>query len=523
MSTLLAKKSILKKTLQVSGSTAVSRVFALVREYYQVPYMGGASAVADAFRSAWMLPNMLRQIFAEGALSAAVVPTVVKMVKEGKKDEVNSLMALSFLVFEGAVLAICAFVFWKAEWIIYLVTPGYVPDKAIMAARFLRILMPFIFFISSSALLAGALQSMHHFWAPAIAPVIMNIIWVSALLLGVYRGLAIEAFCFFILFAGLVQCLMHVVIYFRLGFTFSAIDTRAWQGLKSLFKKFLPCTLSGGVLQLSLVLDTAFASYLPDGSVTLLSLAQGFLRIPLGIFAVAFSTILLPHFSRVSTYAPKRLSFYLLESSKLTFWITLPTGIMLSFFSEKIFLTLFHSSKFTMIKVLEAKLILMAFLLGLFFLSMNKILTNIYYSQHQMWLPAFVVIGGTAVNFLLNYLVVYRFQATGLAIATSVSSALQTVLFVALLHIKFNFRLYHLEFLNFLYRYVVQLVVVLLPFYALYRALYSVIEQWLPTVAVHMLTKAIGFWVWSLPLCLLCMLVLYKTKRFFKVHLYFLK
>src|SRR5581483_10401125 len=103
---------------------------------------------------------------------------------------------------------------------------------------------------------------------------------------------------------------------------------------------FFPCMITMGALEVNLLIDSMLASFLPAGAFSLFDYASGFFRIPLGVFAVAFSTILLSHFSRVSTYAPKRLSFYLLESTKFVFWVTIPVSIIMCFFSHKFFATL---------------------------------------------------------------------------------------------------------------------------------------------------------------------------------------
>lgn len=520
MSTL-HKKSIIFKTLQVGGSTILSRMLGLLRDILLVRYMG-AGVVSDAFRSAWMLPNMLRQVFAEGALSAAVIPTIVQMVKDGKKAEVNRLMTLCFLVFEGIVLAICALFIWKAELVIQWVTPGYVDYRAELAARLLRILMLFIFFVSSNALMAGPLQAVHQFLLPALSSSILNVFFISGLLLGIYKGLSVEGFCSVILLGGCFVFILHLITYIRVGFHVASIDRKTVHSFSPVLQKFIPTMISASVMQLSLLVDTRYASFLPAGSVTLFTTANGFLRLALGMI-VAFSTVLLPHFARVVTYAPKRLSFYLLETAKLIFWLTLPITIMLSFLANKIFYTFFYSHNFTLAQVAESKFILMAFLLGLFFFSMNKVLMSIYYALHQMWVPAIITIIVTGINIFLNAWWVTTFQATGLALATVTSAAVQTVMFVALLYLKFNFRLYHLNFLEFLYRYLLQIIIIVPIFFGIYKTIFYLIIKLLPESLACLLTMTIAFWIWVVPLCCLLMIALFYTRTLFKVRLYFLK
>ena len=505
----LHSRAILFKSLQVGSSTIVSRFMGLMRDILLVRYMG-TGVVQDAFRIAFKLPNMLRQIFAEGALSPVVVPTIVKLVKAGDRTAVNRFMTLSFILFEGSVLSIAGLIIWKAAAIIHFTAPGFGEYQTELAARMLRLLATYIFFISSNSLLAGALQAMQAFWVPAIAPVINNICFIGGLLICMTFGLPVEYFCLFVLLSGVVQFVMHLITYFKLGFSFAAIERSTWHPFKSVIYKFIPAMISGSMMQVSLIVDASFASYLQPGSISLLDLGTGFLRIPLGM-VVALSTILLPHFSRVVTYAPKRLSFYLLESAKLVLWVTLPATLLMSFLSEKIFYTLFYSDSFSMAHVAQARLILCACLLSLFFHAMNKILLSMFYSLHQVWIPAGVTISAMLMNIILCKWWVMAFGVTGLAIATSVSAAFQTMCFVLLLRFKFNFRLYPGAFAEFLYRYTAQLAILLTVGYVVYRVL-----------AAHLVTTTIFFWAWVVPLLMVIGYGVYRTRELFGIHLHFL-
>ena len=206
------------------------------------------------------------------------------------------------------------------------------------------------------------------------------------------------------------------------------------------------------VLELSLMIDIQFASNLQDGTVSLIYYANRFLGIPLGVFAVAFSTILLPHFSRISTYAPKRLNFYLYESAKLVFWVTIPCMLGMLFFADKIFTTLFLSEKFSLQQAHETAHILIAFIIGLFFFSYNKIILNVFYALHSTFIPMIVSLIGTAVNISFNFLFIGTLKGVGLALATTISGILQTFLLLYFLRKKFGFHAYLPQFWFFLLR-----------------------------------------------------------------------
>ena len=517
---IMHKRSIIKKTIQVGGSTMLSRVLAIIREVLLVRFLG-VGAISDAFFTAYKIPNSLRKIFAEGALSAAMIPTVVSILRKKNKRTLNKFVSLAFLVFEGLLLILCGLAIWKAQAVIRFAAPGFSPEQVVFTARLLQVLMPFIFFLSSSALLAGPLQSVGHFFVPAISPALLNVVFIGAISICLTFSLSVEHLCFFILFGGLVQLLFHIWTYFRLDFSFERPDQESWSSMKHVMRKFLPCLFSMSIVEVSLFVDTMFASWLPKGSVTLIYYANRFMGIPLGVFGAAFSTILLPHFSKLSLYAPKRISFYLLEATKFVFWISLPIACMMIFFSEKIFSTIFLSSKFSLVQVQEAGVILIAFLLGLFFFSLNKILLNIYYSFHNMWIPTVVSIIATIINVFMNMLLMKKFAAVGIALATTISAVLQMCLFLVFLMIFFNFKFYGIRFVDFVVRYVVQLCLVFIPTYFLYTFLLTWIG-YLPQSIAYFFLQSIGFWLWVGPLCLLAFLIIYHTRRWFRVKLYFL-
>jgi len=514
------KKSILKNAVGIGGLSLLSKCLGIIREVLMVRFLG-VGAISDAFLTAYKLPNSLRKIFAEGALSAAMVPTLVSVVHTDGKKAVNSLISLAFLVFEGALLIICGLVIWKASLVISFFAPGFSSTQVSYTVPYLRILMPFIFFLSSSALLAGALQSIRHFFVPAFSPALLNVFFISSLIICLTKSLPVEYLCVFILFGGFVQLLLHIFIYIRLGFRFSAIDARAWHYFKIVIIKFLPCLVSMSVMELGLVVDTAFASYLPSGSISLVYYANRFVGIPLSVFAVSFSTVLLPHFSRVVMYAPKRIGFYLLESAKFVLWITLPTVLIMGFFSEKIFETLFLSKKFSLMQVSEAGMILTAFLFGLFFFSLNKILLNMYYAKHNTWIPTVVTFVAVGCNIVLDYYLIKVLYATGLALATSIAFAIQVCLLIWFLHVKFGIKLYIAKFFSFAYRYCLQLFVVTVLMFYLYRFIESLIIK-LPHSFSVFLIHNVGFWLWVGPLIILMFLTIFYTRKLFKIKLYFL-
>lgn len=517
---MFTQKTILKKTVLVGSSTLLSRFLGIIREVLMVKYLG-ASGLSDAFLTAYKIPNSLRKIFAEGALSAAFIPTVVATIKRGDKDAVARLMSLVFLVFEGIVLILCALIMNNAHNIIQFIAPGFSEQQIIASIPMLHILMPFIFFISSSALLGGALHAVGHFFIPAIAPVIINIVFIIGICVSLFFNLPVTTLCWFILLSGLIHFIVHLIMYTKFHFYFGAITRKDFPLFAHIFGKFLLCLPSVSLMEVALFIDTSFASLLAPGSISLLFYANRFIGIPLGVFAIAFSTILLPHFARVNSYSPKRLHFYLLESAKFIFWVTIPIALLMGFFSHEIFLTIFLSKKFTLTQAHEAGAILTVFTSGLFFFSLNKILLNIFYSIHATWVPALISLLATGINIILNMLFIAQFQTTGLAAATTISGAFQSVLFLIILHKKYRFRLYLGQFLQFTLYYIVQLTLFGTFFIFLYYGIIKFIDH-MPLYYTLFFTQTIGLWLWVGPLATVFLFFIWYTRTLFKIKLYFL-
>ncbi len=514
-------KAVVKRAIGVGCSTLASRLLGIVREVLIVRYMG-VNALSDAFAMANTIPNALRKIFAEGALSAALIPTFVRAMRTNKKSMVDSLMLLSLIVFEGLVLGICALVMWQAPAVVHLMGPGFSVEQVNATVPLLRILMPFIFFISSSAVFGSALQSVNHFFIPAISPALMNVVYICSLALCLAREAPIGYFCYCMLFAGLIQLIVHIITYVKLNFSFDKVTRETWKFFAPAGMNFLFCMVSIGMSsEISLIIDKIFASYLQPGSLSLINYSSRFMGIPLGIFASALSTTLLPHLSRVGSYAPKRLGFYLVEATKIVFWVTIPMMLVMGFLSEKIFHTIFLSSKFSLAQVIEARNILIAFLLGLFSLSLNKILLSMYYARHVMWLPALISAFGAGLNIVFNILLVGSLKATGIALGTSCAACAQTVLLVIFLRTTFGYKFYAKNFFAFVARYCLQLVLFIPLFWLMYEGV-SLAVGMLPVASAHFLLFGIGFWSWVAPLCAALAALVYATRRRFGVSLYFL-
>ncbi len=514
------RKTLLRKFATVGGYTFLSRILGIMRELLFVRYLG-VNACSDAFSLAYKIPTMLRKIFAEGALSASLIPSLVEAHRDGRRDIIDGLLFLTFIVFEALVLVLCALTIWYAEPFLRFLGPGFSHEQITLTASLLRILMPYIFFLSSSAIFGSALQSTQHFLIPALTPALMNIVFIGSLGLCIQHNLPVKVLCYSIILAGALQLLMHIAAYLRLKFSFGKIIPETITIFKPIFVNVIFCMVCAGATEISLLIDASFASYLQAGSITLINYGTRFMGIPLGLFATSFATILLPYFARIGSYAPNRLGFCLIEAAKLICWVTLPVSIVMSFFAEDIYRTLFLSDKFTLAQVFEARNILGAFLVGLFPIALNKTLLNIYYSRQVVWIPTIITLIGAGVNIGLNRLLVGFFQATGLAFSTSCSQIIQSILLIICLYYWFGYRFYAARFMRFVVRYSIQLMVILPVSWLCYHGIVHAIQA-LPGSMPYLLMSTVLLWLWVGPLCLLGGYCVYRTRRLFGVSLYFL-
>jgi len=517
----LEKKKVIKKTIAFGMATLASRLLGYVRELLLFTYYLGPGLLSDAFATAYRLPNSLRKVFAEGAFSASLTPALVHAQRTSSRSAINSLMFLALLFFEGIVLIVALFSMLFAKHIVYVLSPGFSEQKIAQTIPMLRILMPLLLLISTSALFASVLQSINHFFIPAIAPVLFNIIFISSIGMCMVKGWSTEYFCYLILIGGIAQLVLHIVAYFRFRFSFEKITCHTWNQFLPIIKKFLFCFVSAGLGEIGLIVDSQFSSFLKDGSMTLLQCATRYVGLPLGIFATAFATIMLPQLSRISSYAPKRLNFFLLEIAKLVVWVMIPATILIVFFSEKIFYTLHLSSKFNVEQAFEASSILSAYAYGIFALSLNKMLLNIFYARHITWIPAVISVVATAFNIGLNFVLMQYWQAAGIAAATTITATLQMFLLLFFLYKYCGYCIHPQRFISFIVRYSVQLLIIGVPFYALYRLILYAISIYKTAIANFFL-NSFGFWLWVGPLCAIAALLLFFTRKWFKITFYFL-
>ncbi len=515
------RKSIVKSTLSMGMATGLSRVLGWLRDILMIRFLG-VGALSDAFNTAFMLPNTLRKIFAEGALTAALSPTLVDVMRRGTFADANRLITFVFAITETALLIVCFFLSFNSDLVVHCIAPGFSPENLVLTSKLATILIYFIIFISGAAVFSSALAAAHRFFIPAIGQVILNLLLIVELLVCLHARLSVVTLASLMLANGALFLLLHWYAYKQAGFSCAWPTAETKTEFLHVLKKFLPCVITVGSMEISLVIDRMMASYLPTGSISLLYYSSQFMRVPLGMFAIGFAAILLPHMTHVAHYAPRRLWFYLLESIKFIAWVTIPASLLMIAFSHEIFSTFLLSERFTSNDVMIAARLLSVFACGLFFFSSNKVLTNIFYAYHDTVRPTIIALIGAVVNTGLNYIFMGIYGIVGIVLATTVSAALQTVLFLVILHRLHNVAIPLRRLGIFMINTSIQCAVFGLLLYCIVTGMYHGMEK-LPGWWGVFFCKKIGFWLWVGPLCATLGLFMYMTRKKFGIRIYFLE
>ena len=291
------KRQIARAAGLVGALTVVSRVTGLVRDIV-VGYLFGAGTGADAFFVAYRIPNLLRRLVAEGAATAAFIPVFTGYLTRGPRAEADRVARVLLTVMALVLAAVTLLGIVFAGPVTALFAPGFaaVPGKLELTIRLTRVVFPYIFCVGMVAAAMGVLNSLRDFWAPAMSPVVMNVVMIVATVvlapwLGIY-SLAVA-----VLLGGLAQMVSQLPALRQQGIPVAPLWVPRHPAVKRVGALMLPTVLGSAVYQFNVLVSTMFASLLPAGSVAFLWYAERLFEFPLGVFAVALSTAALPSFA----------------------------------------------------------------------------------------------------------------------------------------------------------------------------------------------------------------------------------
>ncbi|TLD71989.1 murein biosynthesis integral membrane protein MurJ [Phragmitibacter flavus] len=418
-----------------------SRVLGLVREVVLNSLFGGTANVKwlDCFIMAFKAPNMLRDLFAEGALSTAFVTVFSKKMKAEGDDSAWGLarkMATLTAVFMS-VVSLLGVIF--APVIIYLLAHGWHtddPEKYHFTILLARIMYPFILLVSLAALVMGMLNARKVFFMPAMSSTFFNL---GSMVTGGAIGwwldpefgrVAIIGFAIGTLIGGLCQLLILLPSLKKVGFHFFPDFNWRDSGVRNILKIMGPAVISGSVVQVNVLFNTMFASYVElDGSVTALNNAFRLMQLPLGLFGVGLATVSLPALARLATDGVSaEFRGTLSKNLRFVSLLSLPSAVGLIMLAEPIMSIIYgHGAAATNPMLIPmCAIALQAYALGLLFYAALKVLQPAFYAIDRRYIPMFVSLACVLLSVGLNYLFVIRWRLGHeyLALSTSITAAL---------------------------------------------------------------------------------------------------
>ena len=421
-------KQLLKSTSTVSGMTFISRILGFVRDMV-IAHLFGASAGLDAFLVAFKIPNFMRRLFAEGAFSQAFVPVLSETIAVKDKAEVKalidkvsgSLLSVLFLITLLGCLA--------APLFILIFAPGFSDDPAqfTLASDMLRWTFPYLLLISMTAFLSGVQNAYGRFALPALTPVLLNISLIfAALYLTRFVREPVTALAWGVLLGGVLQLLIQLPAIYRLGLLPRPKIAFMTPEVKRILKLMVPALIGASVMQINLLIDTIFASFLPAGSLTWLYYSDRLLEFPVGMFGVALATVVLPHLSK--QYAQKShdgFSDSIDWAFKVILLIGVPCTLGLILLAKPILATLFQYGRFTAQDVIFTSYSLMALSAGLVGFLVVKIMVSAFYARQNTKLPLKVALVAIACNIAFNFVLIGPFKHAGLALASTLAQGCQ--------------------------------------------------------------------------------------------------
>lgn len=430
---------LMRSTLAVTFPTLLSRILGYIRDMLQAFYLGTGRS-ADAFTIAYIIPNLLRRLTGEGAMTAAFVPVFTEMKKREKKEKMwkfaNAMffdltLIMAFLTILGIVLS---------PFLVKVISPGFdvIEGKWKLTTVLTQIMFPYIFLISLAALVMAILNSFHKFFVPAFTPVLFNLAIITA---AVFFGRKAEepAFVFAagVVIGGVLQLVFQLPFLWRKGMRFKFGLNFTHPAVRKVGKLMVPGIFGVGIYQINFALSRWLASFLEEGSVSSLYYASRIQELTLGLFSIALSIALLPTFSDLAAHQDirgmkKTLDFAL----RLISLITFPATMGLLVLSRPIVQVLYERGIFNAQSTDLSASCLFFFALGIPFISGVKILAPAFYSLKDTKTPVIVAFFVMLSYIFLSFLLMKPLQVGGIALALSIASVFNFFLLFRLLEKK---------------------------------------------------------------------------------------
>lgn len=433
---------LFKSAATVSSFTLLSRITGLLRDVL-IASSFGAGPLTDAFWVAFRIPNLLRRLFAEGAFSQAFVPILGQARNTQSAEAVRVLLDRVALVLTFALMAVTLAGIVAAPWVVSAIASGMrtaAREPEFVAAVWMtRMMFPYIICMSLIAFASGILNTWRHFAIPAFTPVLLNISMIGAsLFLTHLFSEPIYALALGVMIGGVAQLAVQWAALARLGMLprYSLRLRQAWQDstVQYILRQMLPAILGVSVAQISLLINTNIATWLEPGSVTWLSFADRLMEFPTALLGVALGTVLLPSLS--AAYARDDYNAYsgLLDwGLRLILLLGLPATIGLALLSDGLVAVLFNYGAFSAADVMQTRLAVMAYSVGLLGLLAVKILAPGFYARRDIRTPVKIALFVLILTQLFNLILVPQFAHAGLALSIGLGASINALALLVLL------------------------------------------------------------------------------------------
>lgn len=419
--------NLLRALATVSAMTLLSRILGFARDFV-IARTFGAGMATDAFFVAFRLPNLLRRMFAEGAFSQAFVPILAEYKNRRGPEETHQLVNRVATLLALVVAAISTLGIIASPLIIYVSAPGFAADadKFALTVELTRITFPYILFMSLVALAGGVLNTWSRFAIPAFTPVLLNLSFIGmALFAAPWFDPPVLALAWAVFIGGVLQLLLQLRPLSRIGLLPRFDLKLSDPGVRRIMTLMLPAMLGVSVAQISLLINTIFASFLQSGSVSWLYFADRLMEFPAGLLGAALGTILLPSLSKLHADGRKDdFSATLDWGLRLTLMLTLPAALALAILATPLISTLFQHGAFTADDVLQTRPALMAYSVGLIGLIMVKILAPGFYARQDIRTPVKFALITLVATQLMNLAFIVPLKHTGLALSIGLAALL---------------------------------------------------------------------------------------------------
>lgn len=421
--------------------TMVSRVLGLVRAGI-IAYYFGASAMTDAFFSAFKISNFFRQLLGEGALGSSFIPLYNERVEsegeENSKQFIYSILNLLFIF--STIVTILMLIF--SQGIIDGIVSGFPDETKIIASRLLKIMSVYFVFISLSGMVCAILNNFKQFAVPASTSIFFNL---AIILASMYFGktYGIDALAYGVVIGGLFQFLVVLPAFFKImkGYSFK-ID---WKDpyLKKIFIMICPMLIGIVARQVNTIVDQMFASYLAEGGVSALENATRLYLLPVGVFGVSISTVIFPALSKaMSKNDLDGATDNIIKGLNILLFLIIPSTAVLTFYAPEVIRLTLSYGKFDEEAVRVTSQDLLYYSLGLYFYTAIYLMTRAFYSVKNSKYPVKFSIISIVINIVLNFLLIKSMAYRGLALSTSIASGVNFFLLLIVFRRKYiNFSL----------------------------------------------------------------------------------